>query len=186
MAAAATSTVRFAAFLRGINVGGNKKVAMADLRALLEGLGYEDVATLLQSGNAVFTGPKQKTSAVEVAIGEAIEAELGMDVSVLVRTADELAAVVDGNPFLATASDVKHLHALFVDRNPTKTELVPFDPADHRGEDLAVGDRVVYLHLPNGVADATLPPVMFAKGTKILTTQRTWNTVTKVLTKARS
>jgi uncharacterized protein (DUF1697 family) len=95
---------RLVTFLRGINVGGAKRVAMADLRALLEDLGYEDVATVLQSGNAVVT-----TGASPAAAGKAIERaiadRLGLEVAVIVRTGEELARIVAADRLGGVADD---------------------------------------------------------------------------------
>src|ERR1017187_2944025 len=106
-------TRTWVALLRGINVGGNKRVAMADLRGLLESLGYQEVRTVLQSGNARFVaaGP---SSTLETQIGSRIAADLGLDVKVLVRSADEFGAVVDANPWPARGVDRKELHVAFL------------------------------------------------------------------------
>jgi uncharacterized protein (DUF1697 family) len=85
--------------LRGINVGGNKMVAMADLRALIAGLGFADVTTLLQSGNVVFRGPASATADLERTLEAALEKRLGMRVEFHVRTGAEWHRVVAGNPF---------------------------------------------------------------------------------------
>src|SRR5688572_24083746 len=89
---------RYIALLRGINVGGNKKVPMAQLRELMEGLGYTDVATLLQSGNAVFTSKEKNPARVATQLEAAIAREFGFEVAVVIRTRDELAAVIQANP----------------------------------------------------------------------------------------
>src|SRR5882672_4085362 len=99
MAAKAAQPIRYAALLRGINVGGNKKIAMADLRLLLSGLGHGEVSTLLQSGNAVFTAPPSDAARLAAQIEAALADQLGLTSSVLLRTHQQLAAVVDGNPF---------------------------------------------------------------------------------------
>src|SRR5690349_21027558 len=93
---------RQVALLRGINVGGNKQVAMATLRGLFEdGLGFTDVKTYVNSGNVVFSGRKATARRIE----RAIEAEFGFDVAVVLRTRDELAAVVEENPFAGVADN---------------------------------------------------------------------------------
>ena len=88
---------RTAALLRAINVGGNNRIKMADLRALLEGLGHTDVDTYLQSGNVAFTpaDPKAKESALRAQLERAIADELGLTIDVMVRTHRELAAVME-------------------------------------------------------------------------------------------
>ena len=81
--------MRYAALLRGINVGGNKKIPMAALRELMQGLGYADVVTHLQSGNAVFSSPRQPAGKLSRAIAERITSEFAMDVKVVIRTGSE-------------------------------------------------------------------------------------------------
>src|SRR4051794_2079191 len=90
--------MRYVALLRGINVNPRTRVAMADLRAMLEKLGYTGVRTHLQSGNAVFTTDKRPPGQIAAAIEQRIADDLGMAVAVIVRTAGELRAVVEGNP----------------------------------------------------------------------------------------
>src|SRR3954451_1571010 len=119
---------RYAVFLRGINVGRAKQVAMADLRAALEGLGYEDVATLLRSGNAVFTAPRRATAALEREIEAALKAELALESTCLVRTATELRKVVEADPFGDTASNGSRYLALFLSAQPSAKALREHDP----------------------------------------------------------
>ena len=128
---------RYVALLRGINVGRNKRVAMADLRRLLDGLGYTGVRTLLQSGNAVFTTPAGKSEKLARQIEQAIEDELGLDVKCLVRTGEDMRAVVDGNPLGDMATDGAKLLALFLSEAPDATLLAAHDPTqlDRQGPD---------------------------------------------------
>src|SRR6266404_10004389 len=94
------------ALLRGVNVGGNKRVEMARLRALLEELGYRDVRTYVNSGNVVFSGPRRSERHLEAAIAKTF----GFVVPVVLRSRDELADVVDANPLRDVANDPsKHL-----------------------------------------------------------------------------
>src|SRR5262250_1956433 len=106
------------ALLRGINVGGNRRVAMADLRAWLEELGLKHVRTYLQSGNAVFQSDQPRVS-LAPAIEKKIEKEAGFPVRVVVRTAQELKRVVEINPFLKRAGvDAAKLHVTFLAEKP--------------------------------------------------------------------
>ncbi|HXI80857.1 MAG TPA: DUF1697 domain-containing protein, partial [Verrucomicrobiae bacterium] len=89
----------YIALLRGINLGPRNKIAMAELRELLEGLGFDDVRTHILSGNAIFTSTRRSAARLEAEIERAIERRFGFDVAVLVRTREELAAVVEANPF---------------------------------------------------------------------------------------
>ena len=167
------------ALLRGINVGKNKRIAMADLRKLLEGLGYEDVQTLLQSGQAVFRA-KGTARAHEDAIERAIEAEFAMEVAVLVRTAAELEAVVEANPF--AAADAKELHVVFLKADPPKKAVDALD--DYEPDEYAFGDRCIYVRLPNGIAGSVLPD--WTRGLGVPASSRNWNTTRKLLAKAHA
>src|SRR3954454_2877015 len=109
---------RYVALLRGINVGGNKKVAMADLRALLSGLGYTNVRTHLQSGNAVLTSPSRDPQQLAGKIENRIQNRLGMTVRCLVRNRAEFRAVTDGNPLADVATDGSRMLALFLSEAP--------------------------------------------------------------------
>src|SRR5262245_44497169 len=100
---------RQVALLRGINVGRAKRVAMADLRALVEGLGYTDVRTLLNSGNVVFTAARGTPAQAAARIEKALTADLGVSARVTVLTAQELADAVAENPLLKVADNDSRL-----------------------------------------------------------------------------
>lgn len=172
--------MRYAALLRGINVGGHQKIAMADLRELLEALGLTDVKTHLQSGNAIFTS---EVTAERLAhdIEDRITRELGLTVRVLVRSRDELASVVDANPLRDVATDpAKHLVS-FLSAAPDPARLGEIDPAAFEPDRFRVGDRVVYLWCPNGVLASKLPAAISDKRLGVTTTTRNWRTVTRLL-----
>jgi uncharacterized protein (DUF1697 family) len=171
------------ALLRGINVGRNKRVAMADLRRLLESLGYNDVRTLLQSGNAVFTGGKGGAPALARQIASQIEADLGLDVKVLVRTAEQLAAVIEANPFVARGVSPKELHVAFLSAAPAPKKIAGLDRDKFAPDEFEVGDRVIYARLPNGQAGSRLPDWERTLGLTVTT--RNWNTVNRLRDLAR-
>lgn len=172
----------FVALLRGINVGGNKQVKMAALKALCEAAGYADVRTLLQSGNVVLSAKDGKPAAVAATLARAIEAHFGFSVDVVVRTPVEMAAIVEGNPFAdAAANDPSHLVVMFLDRDPGE-EAVARVAAGHAGpETIAAGDRAVYIHYPDGIGRSKLTNVELEKRLGAVGTGRNWNTVTKLL-----
>ncbi|MCP2257568.1 Uncharacterized conserved protein, DUF1697 family [Streptoalloteichus tenebrarius] len=172
---------RFVALLRGINVGGRQKVAMADLRAVLAGLGHTEVRTHLQSGNAVFTAPDRPTDEVATEIERAIHRELDLTVKVMVRTAEELRAVVEGNPL--EVGDPARFLVSFLDRAPDPALLDTLDPAAYAPEQVRLGARELYLSLPDGIHRARLPQVL-DRLLKAPATARNWNTVTKLLAMA--
>jgi uncharacterized protein (DUF1697 family) len=171
---------RFAILLRGINVGGKKKVSMAELRELLKKQGYADVSTLLQSGNVVLTSDETDPAAVAGQIERAIADEFSMTVRCLVRTGPEMRVVIEGNPLTARATNGSRMMALFLSEQPAAELLAANDPVTLAPLDVAVGERVVYQWCPDGVLEA--PPVVgfLEKKLKVTVTGRNWNTVTKL------
>jgi uncharacterized protein (DUF1697 family) len=174
------------ALLRGINVGRNKRVAMADLRSLVEGLGHGDVSTLLQSGNVVFTTPGRASEATLArGIEKAITSVLDLKVRVFARSVADLRKVVDANPFEAAPGRGKDVHVAFFERNVAKATLADLRPEDYAPDELAVGDRVLYFRYRSGLMGSALPKLLET----VLDdpgTSRNWNTVTKLLAKAES
>jgi uncharacterized protein (DUF1697 family) len=166
------------AFLRGINVGGHKQVAMADLRTLLASLGCGDVRTHLQSGNALFTTAKGTARTLERQIGAQLHADLGLDVKVLVRSAAELTAVVDNNPFVGRNVDPKELHAVFLSSTVPAKKKAGVDLAKIAPDEVEFGKGVIYVRLPNGVTGSRLPNWDRTLGVDV--TMRTWRTVTRL------
>ena len=143
--------IRYVALLRGVNVGKGPRVAMADLRALLGRLGFADVSTLLNSGNAVFSGPRQDPSAIAGRITEALERELAAPVAVIVVTEAHLATAVAENPF--PSADPSRLLLGFAQQVETLRHLEPvIRAAIMTPDEFAVGAAVTYLHCPEGIA----------------------------------
>ena len=162
----------YVALLRGINLGARNRVAMKDLRALVEELGGEDVRTYLQSGNVVFTGRALRAEAIEKGIRDS----LGLDVTVLVRTKAELDQLVRGNPF-ATA-DPKTLHLTFLAAAPDKAGAKKLGDQTFEPDELEVGGREVYLRCPNGYGRSKLSNAFLEKQLGVTATTRNWKTVT--------
>jgi uncharacterized protein (DUF1697 family) len=171
--------------LRGINVGRNKRIAMQDLRAVLAGLGYQDVATLLQSGNAVFTSARRQAGAVAGEIEQGISRELGLSVPCVVRSAAELAAVIAANPFTVKVSEGSRLLVSFLSGPVDRARLAGLDLADFAPDEVHVGDREIYAWLPNGQAGSRIPIDFWDKRLGVVSTARNWNTVTKLMVLAQ-
>ena len=167
--------------LRGINVGGNKRVAMADLREMIAGLGFSDVKTLLQSGNVVFRGPARAPARLEAQLEAALEKRLGMKVDFHVRTADEWRAIVKANPFTAAArKDPGHL-LLSCFKQPLDQDNVKAAQAAITGpEILKVDGRHLYMVFPDGIGNSKATVGMDRK-LAAQGTARNWNTVQKLL-----
>jgi len=173
---------RFAVLLRGINVGANKRVAMADLRRLLSGLGFTDVGTLLQSGNAVFSGRRAKPEVLAGRVQAAIRDELGLQVACIVRSQEEIEAVIAGNPLGKVATSGSKLLVVFLSESPDPTLMAEHDPVELAPDRIRLGDRVIYQWCPDGILAS--PPVggFVEKHWSVTTTGRNWNTVTKLAT----
>jgi len=170
---------RYVVLLRGINVGGNKKIAMADLRELLSRLEYADVRTHLQSGNAVLSspsGPAETASRIETGLLE----ELGISVRCLVRTGDELRAVIDGNPLAGVATNGSRYLAVFISEQPDPGLLAGHDPAGLAPGEIHLGERVIYQWCPEGIMAAPPLAAYVEKHLGVVATARNWNTVTRL------
>jgi uncharacterized protein (DUF1697 family) len=172
------------AFLRGVNIRSNRRVPMAELRAMLVELGFPDARTWIVSGNAWFTsdgdGPGLAT-----AIETAIERRFGFEVAVVVRSLEELAAVVAANPFPEAAADARHYYAVLLSADPAPERLAAIDPAAVEPDLFAVGDRVVYAWYRNGLQGSTLAARLTDRGLGVTATARNWNTITKMVELAR-
>jgi len=177
---------RFAVLLRGINVGGHNKIAMADLRKLLTGLGYTDVATYVQSGNAVLTSQDDDPGRVTAAIADGISAELGLDIGVQVRTAEQLAHVIEANPMAAATAEPAMFVAVFLTANPTPEAFATLDPAQFATEEFALGDRVLYVWYHDGQAKTKLTADLMDRRLGVKVTARNWRTVTTLRDMAAS
>ncbi len=177
-------TTTYAALLRGINVGGNNKVPMAELRSVLTGLGYENVRTLLQSGNAVFAAPDHRDPGRLAAELERALAEwFGFPIAVVVRTAEELRTAVDANPFPDPAADPAKHTVTFLAGRADPEQLDAVDPALYAPDEyrLADGGRELYAYFPNGQGRSKLAPLLDKRKLGVEATTRNWNTVTKLL-----
>ena len=175
MARSDTSAV--IALLRGINVSGRNKLAMADLREIARDAGYDGASTYVQSGNLVLPAvAKGSVGKVATNLNKAIEKRTGLDIPVITRTLDQWQAMIDGNPFPAAATDGTKLHVVVLDGRVDKA-LTAFDDAPFAPEEVAFGDDVVYLSLPNGIGRSKLAVALQRVGNAKAGTARNWRTV---------
>jgi uncharacterized protein (DUF1697 family) len=152
---------------------------MADLRALVEGLGYSDVRTLLNSGNIVFTTPRAAPGDAAVRIEKAIATQLGVSARVTVLTAAELNAAVAGNPLLEVADDPSRLLVGVLADPADRRRLEPLAEQDWAPESLAIAGRVAYIWCAGGILESRLL-VAVGRALKDGVTTRNWATVTKL------
>jgi uncharacterized protein (DUF1697 family) len=178
-------TTRYALLLRGVNVGAKNSLPMAELRAMLEGLGCTDVRTYVQSGNAVFgttLGEGELTRAIE----EALERYMGRPIATTLRTERELQAIVDEQPFGAVVTNPTYLCVTFLSHAPTKAELAPLHEGDFGDERFELVGREIYSWYPQGQGRSVLAVVLNKLKVRGTITTRNWNTVTKLLEMLRS
>jgi uncharacterized protein (DUF1697 family) len=173
----------YAALLRGINVGGSKKIPMADLRALLESLGHDGVRTYLQSGQAVFASDHGDEESLAAELTRAIEKQYGFPVDVIVRDHSYLKAVADACPFPAAELEAKQLHVTYFSTPVDEARFAEVDRDAHLPEEFRLGDRALYLYAPDGLGRSKLADVLsrprLTKG--LIATTRNWNTVLKLV-----
>ena len=173
--------MKYAALLRGINVGGNKKVPMADLRTMTATLGFDDPKTLLQSGNLVFSAKSQPVAKLEQLLEAATKKHIGVECSYLLRTAEEWKTLMAANPFRAEAkSDPSHLTVTFCREIPGAGALEALR-AEARGKEsfTAIG-RELFVWYPDGMGTSKLALALSKNRLGTICTARNWNTVTKV------
>jgi uncharacterized protein (DUF1697 family) len=166
--------VTVVALLRGVNVGG-RKVPMAELRDVLEALGYGDVRTYIQSGNVVFSAKRPVAAS---SIERALEERFGMKIAVIIRTPGDLANAVERNPY--PDADTSKVRVGFLASAPRAAVVKTIDASGFLPEEFAAVGRELYLHLPNGLGRSKLPDFVLRQ-LKVPATLRNWNTLTKLV-----
>ena len=176
---------RLIVLLRGVNLAGRNRVAMPQLREALEESGFEKVSTYVQSGNVVLSSkasPKRVGTDVEKLIAE----RFGLDISVVVRTRAQLAAVVKRNPFGKVAKNPKLYQVTFLEKAPPAEVMRKLEAAASGKEQIAHIGRELYAWHPDGVGRSKLAALLAGKGLGVTATSRNWTTVTRLLEMADS
>jgi len=169
------------ALLRGINVGGHKQIAMADLRDLLMQLGFANVISLLQSGNLVFDATGKTAAQLERLFETEVEKRLRLQTDFFVRTAKEWKDVVAHNPFPKEATrDPGHLVVMFLKDAPNVTAVKALQKAITGPEVVRAGDKHLYIVYPDGIGRSRLTNAVIDKQLGTRGTGRNWNTVLKL------
>ena len=168
----------YISLLRGINVGGHKRIKMEQLRASFEKLGFEQVKTYIQSGNVVFKAAKLSPSKLSGRIEEGILSDFGFPVSVVSRTVDEMAETVGNNPFLKKRGvDPEKLHVMFLTEAPAAAALKMLTELTATPERSCCLGKDIYLYLPNGAGESILMKKPLDRLLSVVTTTRNWRTV---------
>jgi len=172
----------YVAFLRGINVGGHKKIKMADLRLIFERLGYNDVKTYIQSGNVVFKTDVDDQRKLEKQISEAIGIDFGFKVPVLVKTRTELYNIMKNNPFddpedLAT----NKIYFVLMKGIPAKEDIKTTSAIIFNNEKFKITAACVYLRYALGAGKAKCNSNFFESKLNVISTSRNYRTMTKLI-----
>ena len=173
--------MKYIAILRGINVSGQKKIIMKDLKQLLETLDCSDVITYIQSGNVIceYTGD---AVALKIDIEEAIVKQYGFDVPVLVRTSADYQRIIDECPFgkVDLVTEGTKVLLTFLAEVPSDEACAELMTHVKSPEQLVIKGHQVYLHCPNGYGRSKLSNVFLEKKLKVQATTRNWKTINKL------
>ncbi len=173
--------MKYAAFLRGINVGGKNKIQMERLREICGAIGFESVKTYVNSGNVLFEAAESDDKKLAAKIEKAIEKEFGLNIKTMVRTRAEIEEIVKNNPFEGQFENDKDLHVFFLDEElaEEKRELLLSNSSEN--EMFAVRNREIYCLLRVSVLDSLMGRDYIGKKLKVSATARNWRTVNKIL-----
>lgn len=169
----------YIALLRGINVGGHKKVPMAELRELLINSELENVQTYIQSGNVVFQSSEKSIQSLEQKIHKAIQTKFGFDVSVLVRTRKDLQRIFDDSPF--SEDKMKASYFTILQETPSKELVKEASEKIYEGEEYEIINDCIYFYCEKGYGQAKFNMNFFERKLKTSATSRNYNTMVKLI-----
>ena len=171
---------RFVILLRGINVGGHNRVPMAELRDALNGAGFEDVKTYIQSGNVVADCSGRDEPGVVADVEAVIAAQFGLTIPIVARAVDDWQPILDANPFPDGVDQPKLLHVSLCDVAPSAEALAALDHAAFAPDQLIADGRHLYLWYPSGSARSKLTGALLERKLGVTTTARNWSTMQKL------
>lgn len=171
----------YISILRGINVSGQKKIKMVNLKNLYESLGFENVQTYIQSGNVVFEHKETTATALQKIIFDAIQKHYGFEVPNLVLSPTEIETALKKNPF----KDIDKMYFTFLEETPSKENIEKLYTYSFDEEYYELIDKVIYFHCPNGAGKAKMSNNFFENKLKVMATSRNLNTTKKLLEMAK-
>ena len=169
----------YISLLRGINVSGQKKINMEELKKLYESLGFKNVQTYIQSGNVIFEGSDTDVSRLINKIEGKIKNSFGFDVKILIRTKNEMQKLIENTPF--NKKDPSKLQVTFLSDSPVQLPLDEINNAKDNSEEVSISGKEIYLFYPNGYGRSKLSNNFFERKLKLSATTRNWKTVNKLL-----
>ena len=170
----------FIALLRGINVGGQKKIKMADLRETLQNIGLESVTTYIQSGNVVFCSTESDVQKLEESIFDAIKKNFGFEVPILITSQEEIESILALNPF-ANETNLNNLYFVLLKQSPSDELMQQFNQLSFDNEDFHIEGNCVYLCCKKGYGKAKLSNNLVENKLKVQATARNLRTMQKLL-----
>ncbi len=169
----------YIALLRGINVSGQKKVPMAELRKLFNNLGFEKVSTYIQTGNVLFQTLENNATVLETKIHNAIKSHFGFDVSVIVKTRKELQTVFDASPFPKAIKEKSYF--IILDKIPNPKLVQEADKITYENERFVIIKDCLYFHSAAGYGNSKFNMNLFERKLIVIGTARNYNTMVKLL-----
>jgi uncharacterized protein (DUF1697 family) len=176
---------RYVALLRGINVGGKNLLPMKVLAAMFDAAGCSDVTTFIQSGNVIFGATEKLAAKLAHDISKRIAKQCGLDVPVIVRSAEELERVAKVNPFVKRGADPEHFHVVFLADRPTAKQIALLDSKRSPPDEFEVIGQEIYLCCPNGMGRSKLTNAYFDSKLSTVSSVRNWRTVGKLIELSR-
>jgi uncharacterized protein (DUF1697 family) len=173
----------YVSILRGINVSGQKKILMADLKALYKQLSFKNVQTYIQSGNVVFdyAGDKSKL-AIAGMIEHSINKKYNFLVPVLVKHPDDLISTIKNNPFREEAGvDPSRVAVTFLENQPTSANLIKLEGVEYPPDRFIIDGENIYIHCPKSYGNSKLSNNFFENKLKVRATTRNWKTINKLV-----
>ena len=172
---------KYIAFLRGINVGGHKKILMADLKLIFESLGFEKVTTYIQSGNVVFA--TENVANLVAKITNAIEVKYGFKESILVKKASELEEILSKSPFLV--EKLKKSYFILLEEKPSQEYIALTTTFSNSNEEFYITENCVYIYYAQGAGKSKFSNNFFEKKLNVTATARNYNTIAKLVELSR-
>jgi uncharacterized protein (DUF1697 family) len=167
----------YVALIRGINVGGKHRVAMRDLKTIFEQAGCANVETHIQSGNVIFEASHTIAETLPGTVQLAIVGHAGFAAPVVVRSATQMRAILEDNPY-AGASDGDRAHIMLLSKEPNAAAVASLDKRRGHPDEFEVSGSQIYLRLINGVAGTKLSNAWFDRRLETISTGRNWRTMT--------
>ena len=172
---------RYIAILRGINVGGKKKVLMKDLKVIFKEIGFLNIHTYVQSGNVVFDSKKDiKPKKLELQIENALLSNYNFEVSVIIKTPEELKTIISGNLFKPTKNSIKRHYLVFLKETPEIENIKKLEAWYSGDDEFILKKNVIYLKYFTRYSDSKLNNNLFEKKLNVIASTRNWTSILKL------